>query len=178
MAGYLLFLESLGSQAGTEKFILSASMPELAPEVSVSCNVLEGLRGVSVLLEILQENDLLELLPSLYGTTELEVLAKELKMFTVVLARSSSGISRVTELQLVRSLVVFLPLCCCILCPCAHPLLRRASRRKQCFLISWLECSNPDVISGIFLYFFYLNRRQITLCLFGLQILIWTLLLF
>lgn len=44
----------------------------------------------------------------------------------------------------------------CVAASCAHPhpLLRRASRKKQCFLISWLECSNPEVFSGIFLYFF------------------------
>lgn len=162
MAGHMLFFERLGSQDGSEKFILVASVPQLGPEVSVSYNVLEGLRGVSVLPEILQENELLELLLSLYATTELGVLAKELKMFTVVLARSSSGISRVTELLVVRSLVVFLPLCGLILCPCARPLLRGVSRKEQCFLISWLECSNLDVISGIFLYFFYFNHRQIT----------------
>lgn len=76
MAGHLLFFESLSSQAGAEKLILLASMPEPGPEVSVSQNVLEGLGGVSVLLEIVQESELLELLPSLYGTTELGVPAK------------------------------------------------------------------------------------------------------
>lgn len=78
---------------------------------------MEGLRGVSVLLEILQNSEQLELLPSLYGTTEFGVLARELKVFSVGLARSSSGIFCVTELLLeVQSPVVFLPLCDCILC--------------------------------------------------------------
>lgn len=36
MAGHLLFFESLGSQAGTEKLILLALMPEPGPEASVS----------------------------------------------------------------------------------------------------------------------------------------------
>lgn len=102
------------------------------------------------LLEILQNSEQLELLPSLSGTTEFEVLARALKVFSVVLARSSSGISGVTELLLeVQSPVVFLPLCGCILCPFAHPLLRRASRKRQ-FSHLWWECSNPEVFSRIF----------------------------
>lgn len=47
---------------------------------------------------------------------------------------------------------------CSFLCgaaSCAHPLLGRASRKKQCFLISLLEGSNPEVILGIVLYFFF-----------------------
>lgn len=114
MAGHQLFFENLGSQDGTEKLILLALMPE--PGLGhLEC--FGGLRGVSVLLEILQNSEQLELLPSLYGTTEFGVLARELKVFSVVLARSSSGISGVTELLLqVQSPVVFLPLCGCILC--------------------------------------------------------------
>lgn len=82
---------------------------------------MEGLRGVSVRLEILQESEQLELLRSLYSTTELGVLARELKMFSAVLARSSSGISHVTELPLqVLSSVVFLPLCGFVWCPSAQ----------------------------------------------------------
>lgn len=79
------------------KLILSTSVPEPAPEVSVGWNILKELRRLSALLEILQENELLELLLSLMVPQSLGHLPRNLKVFGVVLATRSSGISRVTE---------------------------------------------------------------------------------
>lgn len=78
--------------------ILSASVPEPAPEVSVGWNILKKYpREVSALLEILQENELLELLLSLVVPQSLGSLPGNLKVFGAVLPTRSSGISRVAE---------------------------------------------------------------------------------
>lgn len=94
VAGHLLLFESSGSQTGTENWFCQLGCQDLLLRCQ---SILKQLRGVSALLEMLQENELLELSLSPMVPQSLGCLLRDLKVFSVMLARRSSGISHVAE---------------------------------------------------------------------------------
>lgn len=115
---------------------------------------MKQLRGVSALLEMLQENELLELSLSLVVSQSLGCLPRDLKVFSVMLARRSSSISHVAEQGLHhRAASCYRTMGDSFPCMAeSWPTARKKSKQEetQYLLIYCLECSNPEMISGSF----------------------------
>lgn len=109
-------------------------MPEPAPEVSVGWNILTEPRGVSALLEILQEDEPMELLLSLMVPWSLGCLPENLEVFGVVLSGSSSGISCVADQRSPHGAAGWCRTTCCVfLCLAVSwaPVLGQKKKKQQ-----------------------------------------------